>query len=123
MSDMEADLAALLSGYSIEVAEEVKRACKDISAEMTDNIKRDSKQLLKGMGNYAKGWKTKVSYENQNSIQITTHNATDYQLTHLLEYGHAKQNGGRVEGRPHIRPNEEKAKEKLLNRIEEAVRK
>lgn len=115
-------LADELSQYSEEVAEEVKQACRDVSKEVTDNIKYDSKRLFKGTGRYAKGWKSKVSYEDKNNIRLTTYNATDYQLTHLLEYGHAKVNGGRVEGRPHIRPNEEKAKEELMKRIEEAVK-
>lgn len=120
MSDLEAELAALLNQYSADIAEEVKQACKEVSSDMTDNIRRDSP---KDKGKYAKGWKTKVEYEDKNNIRIKTYNVTDYQLTHLLEFGHAKQNGGRVEGNPHIGPNEEKAKRDLLERIEEAVQK
>lgn len=116
-------LADELQKYSDEVAEEVKQACRDVSKEMTDNIKADSQRLFKGTGKYAKGWKAKVSYEDKNNIRLTTYNSTEPQLTHLLEYGHAKQNGGRVEGKPHISPNEEKAKRELTERIEKAVQK
>jgi len=118
--DLTAQLMTALSQYTAEVAIEVKQACKDVSKEMTDNIKRDSP---KKTGDYAKGWKQKVEFEDKNNIRITTYNATDYQLTHLLEFGWAKTNGGRVEGKPHIGPNEEKAKTELVKRIEKAVQK
>jgi hypothetical protein len=49
------------------------------------------------------------------------HNKTDYQLTHLLEHGHAKRNGGRVAPKIHIRPNEEKAVKEFEKRIKGAI--
>jgi hypothetical protein len=118
VGDLAGMIAAELEQYSVEVADEVKQACKDVSKEMTENIKRDSPEMT---GDYAKGWRQKTIYEDKNNIRIRTHNATDYQLTHLLEFGHAKTGGGRVEGKPHIAPNEEKAKKELLERIEKAV--
>lgn len=121
--DLTAQIASLLTEYTDDVTQDVKQICKDVSKEMTENIKNDSKSKFKGTGDYAKGWKTKVAYEDKNNIRLTTYNATDYQLTHLLEYGHVKQNGGRVEGKPHIRPNEEIANKELLERIEKAVQK
>jgi len=122
VDDLTAQLMAELSKYTVEVAEEVKQACKDVSKEMTENIKRDSPVRAGAHGGgYKKGWKAKVAFEDKNNIRITTYNSTDYQLTHLLEFGHAKVNGGRVEGKPHIAPNEEKAKTELVKRIEKAV--
>lgn len=49
------------------------------------------------------------------------HNKTDYQLTHLLEKGHAKRNGGRVNPEVHIRPNEERAVKEFESRIKGAI--
>lgn len=121
--DLTAELTTMLSEYSNEIAEEVKQACKEVSAEMTDNIKRDSPKRPKLGSHYSKGWRVKVEYEDSNNIRLRTYNATDYQLTHLLELGHAKKNGGRVEGKPHISTNEEKAKKELIERIERAVQK
>lgn len=60
----------------------------------------------KKTGKYAKGWhysKKGKTYTIKNKI---------YCLTHLLEYGHAKVNGGRVNGMPHIKPVEKAIKEK-----------
>jgi len=119
VNDLSILLAEELGYYSNEVAEAVKQECKNVSNEMTKNIKNDSP---KNKGKYAKGWRSKVEYEDKNNIRIKTYNVTDYQLTHLLEYGHVKQNGGRVEGKPHIKPNEEKAKQDLLERIEKVVK-
>ena len=111
-------IANELQQYSDEVAQEVKQICKDVSNEMTENIKNDSP---KDKGKYAKGWANKIAYEDKDNIRITTYNKTDNQLTHLIENGHAKINGGRVEGKVHIANNEEKAKKELVERIEKAV--
>ena len=112
-------LADELQKYSDEVAEEAKQAGDDVSQELVENIKNDSP---KKTGKYAKGWTSKVEYEDKNNKRVRVYNKTDYQLTHLLEYGHAKAGGGRVEGKAHIRPNEEKAIKQLEKKIEEAVK-
>ena len=46
-------------------------------------------------------------------MDVTIYNATDGPLVHLLEKGHQKASGGRVEGIPHVRPAYEEA-ERLL---------
>lgn len=116
------DLAAIIEeemlSYSKEVGKGVKNACKKTAKELKDNIKRDSPELT---GDYKKGWRNRVAFESDSGIRIQTHNETDYQLTHLLEHGHAKAGGGRVEGKPHVKPNEEKAIKILEERIEEVI--
>lgn len=121
--DLTAELTTMMAQYSQEVADEVKQICRDVSNEMTENIKRDSPKRPKLGSKYAKGWKVKAEYEDKFNIRLRTYNATNYQLTHLLEHGHAKRNGGRVEGKPHIAPNEEKAEKELVKQIERAVQK
>jgi hypothetical protein len=54
----------------------------------------------KDTGEYAKGW----AYRQEAPGSYRVYNKKKPQLTHLLEHGHAKRGGGRVEGRPHIKP-------------------
>ena len=44
-----------------------------------------------------------------------------YQLTHLLEFGHAKRNGGRVPAEEHIKAVEEKAQKEFEEAIKREI--
>ena len=67
---------------------------------------------------YNKGWTVKKTKRDKTA---TIHNATDYQLTHLLEKGHAKKNGGRTQAFPHIAPVAEKCEDALINNIKKWI--
>lgn len=108
------DIARELQRYSHLVTEEVEVAKKEVSQELVNELKQTSP---KKTGHYAKGWRTKKV-----GNKIIVHNATDYQLTHLLEYGHAKVGGGRVPAKVHIRPAADRAVNDYLDRVERAIR-
>lgn len=103
-----------LSEYNQEVTDGVKQEVKSVANECKTGIQQNSPSQT---GRYRKGWRVKTMYESAEDIRISIYNKTDYQLTHLLENGHAKVNGGRVEGKPHIGPAEQNAEQKLLNRV------
>lgn len=107
------EIARELLRYAHLVEEDVKVAQEDVAKELVSTLKQTSP---KKTGDYRKGWRAK-----RQGNKIVVHNATDYQLTHLLEKGHAKVGGGRVAPKVHIALAEEKAVEDYIERIERAV--
>ena len=69
-------------------------------------------------GAYAAGWAVKRYTEGKLKGYIV-YNKDNYQLTHLLEKGHAKVNGGRVRAIPHIRPVEEAGIQRVLEKVKQ----
>lgn len=117
------DLAAIitdeLKNYCQDVTDGLKRDIKSVAKECKRDIQANSPVLT---GSYRKVWQDKVAYEGDEDIRVIVRNRTDYQLTHLLEHGHAKVSGGRVEGNPHIGPAEQRAEKKLLKRVKVVVK-
>lgn len=71
---------------------------------------------------YNKGWKVmQTKRDKRYHKKATIHNATDYQLTHLLEKGHALRQGGRAQAFPHIAPVAEKCEDELIQNIKKWV--
>lgn len=108
-----------LAAYSEEVAEGIRKEIKEVAKETVATLKTTSPR---DTGEYARGWSSRVEFESREDIRVRIYNRTEPQLTHLLEYGHAKTNGGRVEGRPHIRPAEQEAEKKLEGAVKVVVK-
>lgn len=113
------EIAAKLEAYTDEVTEAVKAECETVADECLKEIRAASPI---DTGKYKKGWRKKVEYEDKGDIRIRVYNAKYPGLTHLLENGHAKVGGGRVDARVHIKPAEEHAAEKLVNRVKVRLR-
>lgn len=107
-----------LNAYSEEVTEELKAEVKQVAKECMQDIKNNAPRLS---GDYKKSWKNKTVFESDNDIRVVVHSPKEYRLTHLLEHGHAKRGGGRVEGKPHIAPAEKKAEQKLMKKVKVTI--
>ena len=73
-------------------------------------------------GAYAKSWSVKNTKQNSHAFEVTVYSRNRYQLAHLLEFGHAKRGGGRVSGRSHIAPAEQKGIEELEQNLIRSLR-
>lgn len=103
----------------------VEQAVKETAVETAKKISQNAAaQFPEGTGDYAKSWsqKTVNGRKYGRYTRIVYSRDPYYRLAHLLENGHAKVNGGRVEGRPHIAPAADAAADKLLTRIKSGVK-
>lgn len=117
MKDWAKELTQMLDGYVKEVDDVVKEALPKVGKETVKELKNTSPKLT---GKYAKGWKQQVETDRLGS-KLTVYNATAYQLTHLLEKGHALVGGGFISGKPHIKPAQDKAEKKVVEEITKAI--
>lgn len=122
---LQAAIMDAVENYSQDINERIKEDCKEVAKGTVKMLKQISPELT---GDYRKGWRQKTSYESSQDIRVTVHNKTDYQLTHLLEFGHVIKNGtGRVYGsvgpRTHIAEAEAYAQAELPKRVEETIKK
>ena len=99
------EIVKALENYTDDISEVVEDVANKIGKEAVEEIKQKSP---KKRGNYARGWTLKKDKSGKSRYSVKIHNKTDYQLTHLLEFGHATKNGGRTKAMPHIRPVEQK---------------
>lgn len=118
IDDMATEIMRGLTEYADLADSAMKKAVKKTATEVKKQIAATAPS---DTGAYAKSWTTKKTKENSHSLEITVHSKNRYLLAHLLEKGHAKRNGGRVSGKPHIAPAEAHGEEMLTQLIEEAL--
>ena len=119
IDQLAAEIAKGLADYSQEVVEKVNISSEKVGKAAVKQLKQTSP---KRYGKYAKSWAIKKETEVGQPNSIIIHNKKHYSLTHLLEHGHAKKGGGRVEGKPHIRPAEEMVIQEFTAEVEEAIK-
>ena len=107
----------ILEKYGDEINENMEEAVKAVSRKGAQAVKSAASSTFNG-SKYASGWTSKTE-TGRTSSQGTIYNRTVPGLPHLLENGHAMRGGGRVAGRPHIKPVEEK----IIQEFEQEVRK
>ncbi len=119
IDQLAAEIAKGLTDYSQEVVEKVNVSSDKVAKAAVKRLKETSP---KDKGKYAKSWRVKTDPQVGQPNTLTIHNKDHYYLTHLLEHGHAKVGGGRVEGKPHIRPAEEMVIREFMSEVEEAIK-
>ena len=118
-NDFSGAVTNILKDWSADVLEETNEAVKEVANEARDELKVEG-NFENRSGKYRKGWKVTFT-ELRYGLEATVHNKV-YQLTHLLESGHAKwlwgrDTGGTVQAFPHIEKVNEEAQRKLEEEI------
>lgn len=122
-----------ISGLSDAISKILTEYAEEITGKMDEVVPRVARAGVKALKQnaavftvhneadpYKNSWKSKVE---RGRLQTT---ATIYSakpgLPHLLEYGHATRNGGRVGGQVHIEPVEREIIEEFEKEVEKAIK-
>lgn len=117
-------ISQLLQEYGQEVHGAIDEALPVVGKETVTYLREHSPERS---GQYERGWKTEIRKDRLDYQILYVFNAKKPHITHLLEFGHAKRGGGRVEAQPHIFDGEyeggaygyslDKLEEELIKRI------
>lgn len=111
VDELAGEIVLAIRAYTEEVSETIDEAARETAKALAKDLRETSP---KKTGEYAKGW----TYRKEAPGSYRVYNKKKPQLTHLLEHGHAKAGGGRVEGIPHIKP----ARDRHIPQFEKKVR-
>lgn len=114
-------ISEILEEYADDITGNLEEITRDIGKKGAAALRNVSNQTFDpkhapSKGRYGTGWTSEV-VKGRLSSTVVIYNRKYPGLTHLLEDGHAKRGGGRVEGRPHVHP----VREKLVSEFEKQV--
>ena len=112
------EIARTLTNHGLKIQKGIGVSAARVAKKVVKTLKQTSPEKS---GDYRNGWTSNNDNEFSTSPNCIVFNKTDYQLTHLLENGHAKTGGGRTEGQLHIRPAEEMAIAEFIKEVEEVI--
>lgn len=120
--DLAAAITEILADYRDVVNKDVEKVTKTMGTATRERVKQEAKgKNLVRTGRYLKSWRVKVTTKGDKTEATIYATAPRYRLTHLLEYGHATANGGRVSGQAHIGPAEQWAIGEYARALKEEI--
>lgn len=113
-SQLSDEIVRALRQYTDEVEVGIEKAKKKAAQ---DTVKIIKEKAPVDTGFYKTSWTMKRTAGGGYIVY-----ARNYQITHLLEKGHAKVGGGRVAAIPHIAPAEEQGIEQYIKSVERVIK-
>ena len=110
-------LSKILEDYKNGIITDTDQLTRKMAQKGVKELKSASGRF--GGGGYAKSWKSKIE-KSRLSTKATLYNEKSG-LPHLLENPHAKRNGGRTTGNPHIAPVEQELVEEYTKAVEGVI--
>lgn len=123
-------LSASINEYLTEYGEDIQEAvekdaiktAKDVISYLKIVSPKDKHKKKRRDTPYSEGWARKTKKKGKYAYSQVVWNKTNYQLTHLLEFGHATRSGGKTEAQPHIREAEKKYRTQFVDNVKKDIR-
>lgn len=112
------EITSAVREYTKDVAKAVEKKVDEVAKE----VLKETKQMApKRTGEYAKSFGI-TKEDGYGTTRRIIWNKKHYRRVHLLEFGHAKVNGGRVPAYPHLRPAYDKHAANLDDEIKRIIK-
>lgn len=112
----------ILNDYSKDIQDGITEEAQAVARKGVAELKNTSPKMT---GSYRKGWRVTTT-KGVGFVECIIHNATDYQLTHLLEKPHAIRNKygtwGTSTPKVHISPVEQSCVKEYENEVEKIIK-
>ena len=119
-AQLSAAVQDLLDEYGDEAIEANNEAIRAVAKDVTRDLKKAGS--FGGTGAYRKALKAEIK-QTRISVSATIGAvAPHYRLTHLLEFGHAKKNGGRTTAFNFVKPINDSVEQRYREKLEELLK-
>ena len=118
-ADLQRTVMEYLDEYGEEVIEANETAIRDVAKETTQELKKSGS--FGGTGKYRRGITSEIK-KSRIGVEAVVGAGRNAGLTHLLEFGHAKQNGGRTTAFNFVKPVNDRVEEKYMEKMEDLLR-
>lgn len=108
----------ILEQYGDSAKEAVEEACQDVAKQVVKDLKKAG-DFNNGQ-DFRKGWTSKTE-NTRFGASVVVYNKTKPGLAHLLEFGHAKTNGGRTRAFNFIAPIADTVEKQFLETFEKKM--
>ena len=118
-AQLSAAVQDLLAEYGNEVISANEETVQKVAKEVTRDLKKSGS--FGGTGEFKKSLGNKIE-KTRLSVTASVGSKRLPGLTHLLEFGHAKANGGRVDGFDFVRPVNDTVEDRYMKNMEELLK-
>lgn len=122
VNELSSAISNYLNNYVEDIHEDVVEVTEDLTEKAVMELKEKSPRGSSKVKPYWQGWESKIKIKGKLKYHRVIWNKTNYQLTHLLEFGHATRDGKRTKAQPHIQPIEDKYQQEFVDLVTQKIR-